>query len=93
MMSNGDGVLGSIALPKNEIYGLFAGVVDQLALQRIFNAFSIAVNNKVTHVHLLFQTAGGNVADSVCLYNFFRTLPIELTVYNVGAVQSGGVLA
>jgi hypothetical protein len=33
------------APPKNEIYGLFAGFVDQLALQRIFNAISIAVNN------------------------------------------------
>jgi ATP-dependent Clp protease protease subunit len=77
---------------SNEVFAIFAGFIDQAAVQRIFNAFSIAANNGVTHIHLLFQTAGGQVSDSVCLYNFFRTLPFDLTVYNVGSVVSGGVL-
>jgi ATP-dependent Clp protease protease subunit len=64
-----------------------------VTVQRFFNAFTIATNNQVTHVHLLFQCAGGNVADSICLYNFFQGLPIDLTPYNAGSVQSGGVIA
>ena len=44
-------------------------------------------------IHMLFQTAGGFIGDGVCLYNFFRTLPVELTLYNVGSVCSAGVIA
>jgi ATP-dependent Clp protease protease subunit len=48
---------------------------------------------KVKHVHLLFQTAGGYVGDGVFLYNLFRTIPIELTLYNAGQISSAGVVA
>ena len=51
------------------------------------------MNAKVQHVHLLFQSAGGFVGDGIALYNYFKTLPIELTVYNSGAVASIGVIA
>jgi ATP-dependent Clp protease protease subunit len=49
--------------------------------------------NQVGHVHLLFQSTGGTVADGVCLYNFLNTLPIEISLYNVGTVASAGALA
>jgi ATP-dependent Clp protease, protease subunit len=39
------------------------------------------------------QTTGGNVQDGVCLYNYFRTLPVDLSVYNVGSISSAGVIA
>ncbi len=45
------------------------------------------------HVHLLFQSSGGFVGDGICLYNFFRSLPIDLTIYNAGAVQSIAAIA
>src|SRR5262249_20152289 len=31
--------------------------------------------------------------DGVCLYNLFRSLPILLTLYNVGSIASVGVVA
>lgn len=36
---------------------------------------------------------GGNVNDGVALYNFFRALPVDLTLYNVGSVASAAVIA
>jgi ATP-dependent Clp protease, protease subunit len=42
---------------------------------------------------LLFQSTGGTVSDGVCLYNFFRSLPIGLTLYNSGSVASIAVIA
>ncbi len=48
---------------------------------------------KAQHVHVLFQTAGGYIGDGVFLYNFFRTIPIELTLYNGGQISSAGVIA
>ena len=79
--------------PPQEAYGIFAGPVDQQAVQKISNALSIAVNSGLQHVHMLFQSAGGTVGDGVCLYNLFRACPIEVTLYNVGTIASAGVIA
>jgi ATP-dependent Clp protease protease subunit len=56
-------------------------------------SITIAMGGKVKHVHLLFQSAGGYVGDGVFLYNLFRSIPIELTLYNVGQISSAGVVA
>lgn len=45
------------------------------------------------HVHLLFQSNGGSVGDGVFLYNYFRSLPFEFTIYNVGSVVSIAAVA
>lgn len=71
-----------------EVYAVFAGGIDQGAVNRIFANLAGAMERKFEKVHLLFQSFGGVVGDGVCLYNFFKSLPIELTLYNVGAVQS-----
>ena len=79
--------------PTNEVYGIFAGPVDQPAVGRVANAAAIACSNRVTHIHLAFQTSGGSVPDGVGLYNIFRALPISLTLYNIGTIASAGVIA
>jgi ATP-dependent Clp protease, protease subunit len=78
---------------SNEAYAVFSDNVNQASLQRIFNAFATGTANQVTHVHLLFQSSGGFVGDGICLYNFFKTLPIDLTIYNAGSVQSIALIA
>ena len=75
------------------VYGLFSGPIDQAAVQRIFQGITAAITNKLEHVHLLFHSSGGYVGDGVCLYNFFRSLTIELTLYNVGNVDSAAAIA
>ncbi len=82
---------GLLDLPppqKNEVHALFAGVIDQPAVQRIFGGFATASHNNVSHVHLLWQSSGGNIGDGICLYNFFRNLNMGLTIYNCGQVSS-----
>jgi ATP-dependent Clp protease protease subunit len=77
----------------SEVYAVFAGPIDQGAVQRIFAGIAGVTSNKIECVHLLWQSGGGNVGDSVCLYNFFRALPVDLTLYNVGSIASGAVIA
>lgn len=79
-------------LPK-ELYAVFCGGIEQATVQKIVNGLTAAMAAKVEHVHALFQTAGGYVGDGVFLYNFFRTIPIELTLYNGGQISSIGVVA
>jgi ATP-dependent Clp protease protease subunit len=80
------------SLPET-VYGVFCGGIDQATAQKFVNSLAVAMGGKVKHVHLLFQTAGGYVGDGVFLYNFFRSVPIELTLYNVGQISSAGVVA
>jgi ATP-dependent protease ClpP protease subunit len=75
------------------VYGMFCGGIEQATAQKIVNALAIAGNAKVKHIHLLFQSAGGYVGDGVFLYNLFRSIPIEITLYNVGQISSAGVIA
>ena len=76
-----------------DVYAIFCGGIEQLTSQKVVNGLTIAMGGKVQHVHLLFQSAGGYVADGVFLYNLFRGIPIELTLYNVGQISSAGVVA
>ena len=78
--------------PK-ELYGMFAGPIDQAAAQRISNAMMLAINNDVEGIHLLFQSGGGNVGDGIYIFNLFRSLPISLTLYNAGSIASVAVIA
>lgn len=76
-----------------EVYATLTGVLDQAATQRILNSFSTASLNGVTKMHVLFQSSGGGIGEGVCLYNFFRSLQIDLTLYNVGTVSSIAVVS
>jgi ATP-dependent Clp protease protease subunit len=78
--------------PK-EVWGIFAGAIDQQIVQRMAGAVAVASNNSVERVHLVVQSSGGLIGDGVCLYNLFRALPFELVTYNIGSIQSVGVMA
>ncbi len=81
------------ALPA-EVYAVFCGGIEQATAQKVVNSLTGAINSGTTkHVHVLFQSAGGYVGDGVFLYNFFRSIPIELTLYNGGQISSAGVVA
>ena len=79
-------------IPK-QIYAIYCGGIDQASSQKVVNSLTIAMGGKAEHVHLLFQSAGGYIGDGVFLYNLFRSIPIELTLYNVGQIASAGVIA
>jgi ATP-dependent Clp protease protease subunit len=81
-----------ITLPP-EMYATISGVLDQAATQRILAGFSAASQQAVLKIHIMFQSSGGAVGEGVCLYNFLRNLPIDLTIYNMGLVASVGVIA
>lgn len=46
----------------------------------------------LTKLHLLLSTPGGSVHDGISLYNFLKGLPIAVSTYNFGSVDSIGVV-
>ncbi len=77
----------------SEIYTMFCAGIEQATAQKIVRCLTAASVNQVKHVHILFQSAGGYVGEGVFLYNLFRSMPIELTLYNVGQLSSAAVVA
>jgi ATP-dependent Clp protease protease subunit len=76
-----------------DLYAAFSGGIDASAVDRIFKGVAGASAQKTTNLHILFQSGGGTVGDGVSLYNYFRSLPFGLHLYNSGTVASIGVIA
>ena len=91
----GKNMAPSAPLPPlpSEIYAVFNGPLDQEAVTRIFNGLTAASTNGVKQFHLLFQSQGGGIGESIALYNLFRALPFDLTLYNTGTIASGATIA
>lgn len=81
------------AKPKKDAYLIFGGKILQKPAYDLVTLICGASQQDYTDVHLLFQTFGGTVGDGVWLYNFFRTCPLPLTIYNMGQVESIGTIA
>ncbi len=76
----------------NEVWATFSGPIDNNSVQKFFQSFASATANKVDTVHLLIHSLGGYVNDGLCLYNYLKSLPINIVAYNVGNVSSIAVI-
>ena len=75
-----------------EIWTTLTGPIDADMVRRVFAAGQIAVNGGVKKLHLLIHSSGGTVGDAIALYNFLRSLPMEVITYNAGSVLSAAVI-
>jgi ATP-dependent protease ClpP protease subunit len=77
------------------VYATFAGTINQETLPKLMGHLSILTQQKVPvkTIHMLLQCTGGTVGDGVILYNYLRTYPVDLHIYNTGAVSSIAVCA
>jgi len=80
------------ALPA-ESWAAYSGAIDQTCVQRFVVGFTAASVQKVKKIHLYFHSSGGNVGDGIALYELFRAIPIDLTLYNPGVVASIATIA
>jgi ATP-dependent Clp protease, protease subunit len=76
-----------------KVYGVFCGDINAVNTPKLINNLTVASNLGVKQIHILFQSWGGFVGDGIFLFNFLRSFPIEITLYNAGQVASAGVLA
>src|SRR5258707_11878177 len=74
--------------PASNMYAVFSGEINQDSTRRFFKAVSTATAKNVRHLHVLVESYGGFVGDGICLYNFFKSLPVDFPLFNLFAVQS-----
>jgi ATP-dependent Clp protease, protease subunit len=76
-----------------DVFLTFCSTIDQASAGRIMAALAIATQKNVKNVHLLFQSCGGTVGDGIALHNYFKAYSLDLSIYNVGSVQSIAAIA
>jgi ATP-dependent Clp protease protease subunit len=72
--------------PKQTV--VFSGPIYHNSTKVLRNVCCAAVNGGVTDLTILFSSDGGSIDDGFALYSFLRSLPLNLTVHNVGLVGS-----
>lgn len=76
-----------LAGPKIAYLG-YTGTIDPQGVSRIAAMLNTAVNDQFDGVYLCISSPGGYVGDGIYLYNHIRSLPLEVTIHNVGSVSS-----
>jgi ATP-dependent protease ClpP protease subunit len=71
----------------------FCRNIDSDAVTKIFEVFADFTERRYGAIHLLFQSTGGLTPEGIALFNYFKTFPIELHLYNVGQVASAALTA
>jgi ATP-dependent protease ClpP protease subunit len=81
---------GALIPDPRVVYVSFSAEISPHTTESLIAVMANCTNQRVSTVHLLFSTPGGNVMNGMNLYNILRALPFELITHNVGNVDSIG---
>lgn len=66
----------------------FCGPILPPATTRFRTALCQAVDMRVPTIKVLMSSGGGSVEEGLSLYGFIRSLPTEITIHNIGHIDS-----
>lgn len=72
------------------VYISFSAEINPQTTESLIAAVSNCINQGVKNIYILLSTPGGQVMNGMNLYNFLHGIPCELTIHNVGNVDSIG---
>ncbi len=76
--------------PPSVVYVQFISEITPQPTEVLLATISNLVNQRVPHIYLLFATPGGSVMHGMTIFNALVGLPCELTIHNIGNVDSIG---
>lgn len=75
-------------MTPSSLYLSFIRPVDFNSASALLQAVQQAMQEGHTAITLMISSGGGHLIPGFALYNQLRLLPLELTVYNIGSVNS-----
>lgn len=72
-------------------YFSFTGPIGPDQATKIAASFNGSANAQFDEVYLCLNSPGGLTGDAVFLYNLIRSLPVSVTMHNIGNVSSAAV--
>jgi ATP-dependent protease ClpP protease subunit len=70
----------------------FIGPINHSSAATVRNLCLQALQSGASEIELHLSTEGGNMTAGFALYYFLKSLPLPLTTYNIGSVESIGVV-
>ena len=70
----------------------FIGPINHNSACSVRNLCLQALQNGASEIELHMSTEGGNMTAGFALYFFLKSLPVPLTTFNIGSVESVGVV-
>lgn len=77
-----------IIMENKTLYISFSAEVNQNTTENLMSVIAQKVNVGVKDFYLLISSPGGSVMNGINVYNFLKSLPINLTTHNIGIVDS-----
>lgn len=74
-----------------ECYIRFLAGVNHVSAEALLRVVDSKLSD-YSRIHLLLSSPGGSVAHGITLYNYLKSIPIEVFTYNIGSVDSIGVV-
>lgn len=76
-------------MPPDTVYVNFHDVIDDVRVRALMEiCTNIVQQAKPQRLYFGLSSPGGSVAAGVALYSFLRSLPVKLTMHNIGSVDS-----
>ncbi|WP_306643898.1 ClpP family protease [Sanyastnella coralliicola] len=70
----------------------FMAPVNNKTADRLFKSVDELITKGTSHIHLLLSTPGGSVFHGLSLHNYLKGIPVPVSTYNFGSVDSIGVV-
>lgn len=77
---------------STKLYLSFAAKVTDQTASSLMHTLAAAIQQGVQELNLLLATPGGSVMHGMALYNYLTALPVALTTFNIGNVDSIGAI-
>jgi ATP-dependent Clp protease, protease subunit len=74
--------------PKKPVIIYFCAPMVHPATTKFRTTLCNAVNLQVPSITVFMSSGGGMVEEGISLYGFIRSLPVEITIHNIGNVDS-----
>ena len=80
----------NIPTKASVLYVIFTAEINPTTVEKLTAVMVQAAKKLVKEVYLAISTPGGQVQAGITLYNTLSALPFDLTVHNIGNVDSIG---
>ena len=77
---------------SEETYIRLTAPITPQSTQRLLQIIDQKYQAGIRKIHLLLSTPGGSVAHGIGMYNVLKGLPMEVDTYNIGTVDSIGII-
>ncbi len=77
---------------NKECYVRFLAAINAHSVEHLLKIIDTKISDGYIRIHLMINSPGGSVAHGLALYNILRSNPIEVYTYNIGSVDSIGVV-